>query len=772
MDADDVDGTLERLYQKYEREATIKRREQSRNRLKWKNTDRGDGSGTATAEDRASEEDADVTDQSTEKALGDGLDRFKSSQGKVALQGACQLIHILDSAKGNIDKLVNMRKGIWSDIAKEVVFRASPVFLLQSLENIDALEAVVKILRRKVNDRLGDGETEENSTELRDMMIGLNMCEHRLSCPMEGRVRFVRREVAMSLIANRSSRHHVISHSILTLKPIPTGLYPKDITETTVCVSNLPPGAAKEEIASYFGRFGEIEKNGIELPLNRFDSVQYTLHTRCKQLLYKLKFDDREDDLTSHEIYKVQKLLQDQELDRFFLEKLQSEVLLRAKALNDDEYDELESKTVNSNQIRHRHREHKHDEEHATFLDVRLFGVDPCNVLCTRKTRYIMFDTFFSVLVIAVVSLPFVVCVTCAYVLTDYGTPSNTSRENLRSLSQALLPINVIVFVCVLLLLSGGIAKREFSHHHLLSFSVLLNLIVVAFLIMLGVKTRLDDTDSARVLYVVTNAFYSLISTVSMSVGLSHIMSKYFRCCEGDVDERGDLQSGERTRKGRCSRALDDVYGPLRSKCPFVSIATCVRTFRCVTCFIPSRCTLSSLIRFDCISRHAWCCDCVDVQYAAGERGTKEMKADLEHQCNALLETMKMEDLSIEDPALHHYADRMRWKIKRLKRLVAHRQSRAEMIKFHPERMIHQTDCFACGIEFDKWVTKKLYCSACGYAFCRQCRSNVRTLDKSGIPDASVCAQCAMWIDRDRFNAEILNSASKRNGKRKKAPRG
>ena len=154
------------------------------------------------------------------------------------------------------------------------------------------------------------------------------------------------------------------------------------------------------------------------------------------------------------------------------------------------------------------------------------------------------------------------------------------------------------------------------------------------------------------------------------------------------------------------------------------------------------------------------CCDLVDVEYADDNEGLIEMKVDLENQCNVLLETMKTEDLTVKDPAFHHYAARMRWKIKRLKRKIQYRLEKSERKKYESEKMAHHNNCFACGVRFDQWIQKRNYCRACGYTFCDACVANVRTLDELGLKHSNVCDGCARDVDKKQFEEGSNNTSS------------
>ena len=127
----------------------------------------------------------------------------------------------------------------------------------------------------------------------------------------------------------------------------------------------------------------------VELPLARYNSVQHMLHTRCKQLLEILMSSEREDDKTVHEIVKMQKLLEDQELDRFSLEKLQAEAMLRASALFDAEQDPKESKTVAIENFKKSTKRstpksrHGYDEMSELLGECRVCGRHICVDICT-----------------------------------------------------------------------------------------------------------------------------------------------------------------------------------------------------------------------------------------------------------------------------------------------------------------------------------------------------------------------------------------------------
>ena len=153
------------------------------------------------------------------------------------------------------------------------------------------------------------------------------------------------------------------------------------------------------------------------------------------------------------------------------------------------------------------------------------------------------------------------------------------------------------------------------------------------------------------------------------------------------------------------------------------------------------------------------CCDLVDVEYADDNEGLIEMKVDLENQCNVLLETMKTEDLTVKDPAFHHYAARMRWKIKRLKRKIQYRLEKSERKKYESEKMTNHNNCFACGVRFDQWITKKNYCRGCGYTFCDECVANVRTLEDLGLKHSNICDGCARDADKKEFEEGSTTSS-------------
>lgn len=190
--AENFDNAMERLFQSYQREENIKLREKAkRNKAQRqqqiKATD--DGSQSSSLKSR----DEDVTDQSLEKALSNGLKRFKAGDGyrtaATALEGVCLLIRILNDVKDHPDRFRNMRKHIWDDIKKQLIFRASKAFLMQNIENQDALEAVIRKLKTEIEEKTKEGETIYTSRDLRSMMTALNTLEERLESSLEGRVR-------------------------------------------------------------------------------------------------------------------------------------------------------------------------------------------------------------------------------------------------------------------------------------------------------------------------------------------------------------------------------------------------------------------------------------------------------------------------------------------------------------------------------------------------------------------------------------------------------
>ena len=82
-----------------------------------------------------------------------------------------------------------MRKHIWDDIKKQLIFRASKAFLMQNIESQDALEAVIRKLKKEIEEKINEGETIYKSHHLRSMMTALNTLEERLESSLEGRVR-------------------------------------------------------------------------------------------------------------------------------------------------------------------------------------------------------------------------------------------------------------------------------------------------------------------------------------------------------------------------------------------------------------------------------------------------------------------------------------------------------------------------------------------------------------------------------------------------------
>ena len=315
---------MERLFQSYQREENIKLREKAkRNKAQrqqqTKSTDDGSPSNLLKSRDE------DVTDQSLEKALSKGLKRFKAGDGyrtaATALEGVSLLIRILNDVKDHPDRFRNMRKHIWDDIKKQLIFRASKAFLMQNIESQDALEAVIRKLKKEIEEKINEGETVYKSHDLRSMMTALNTLEERLESSLEGRVRFVNFKVINTLIELKDDHPHVLRGSILSLRRIPEGLMQSEVADRTLCVGNLPPGVRffflnslfffshrhthrkqqvrREEISSYFNRFGSAFKvEHVELPLARYNSVQHMLHTRCIQLLEILMSSEREDDKT------------------------------------------------------------------------------------------------------------------------------------------------------------------------------------------------------------------------------------------------------------------------------------------------------------------------------------------------------------------------------------------------------------------------------------------------------------------------------------------
>ena len=193
--AENFDNAMERLFQNYQREEKIKLREKAkRNKAQRQQQTTSSENGGPVDPSKSSRGDEDVTDQSLEKALSNGLKRFKAGYGyrtaATALEGVSQLIRILNDVRDHPDRFQSMRKHIWDDIKKQLIFRASKAFLMQNIESQDALEAVIRKLKKEIEEKINDGRTIDTSPDLRNMMTALNTLEERLECSSEGRVRF------------------------------------------------------------------------------------------------------------------------------------------------------------------------------------------------------------------------------------------------------------------------------------------------------------------------------------------------------------------------------------------------------------------------------------------------------------------------------------------------------------------------------------------------------------------------------------------------------
>ena len=236
---------MERLFQSYQREENIKLREKAK-RNKAQRQQQTKSSDDGSPSNLLKSRDEDVTDQSLEKALSKGLKRFKAGDGyrtaATALEGVSLLIRILNDVKDHPDRFRNMRKHIWDDIKKQLIFRASKAFLMQNIESQDALEAVIRKLKKEIEEKINEGETIYKSHDLRSMMTALNTLEERLESSLEGRVRFVNFKVINTLIELKDDHPHVLRGSILSLRRIPEGLMQSEVADRTLCVGNLPPG--------------------------------------------------------------------------------------------------------------------------------------------------------------------------------------------------------------------------------------------------------------------------------------------------------------------------------------------------------------------------------------------------------------------------------------------------------------------------------------------------------------------------------------------------
>lgn len=303
---DNYDNAMERLFQEYQREEFIKVREKEKKNKVHRLQEQSKTDDESSASQIGSSEA--VTDQSLEKVLSNGLKRFKAGDGyrtaATALEGVSQLIHILNDVKDHPDRFKNMRKHVWDDIKKQLIFRASKAFLMQNIESQDALEAVIRKLKIEIEEKErdggggGGGERNGDERELRIMRTALNTLEERLEFSSEGRVLFSNAKIVNKLMELNGTYHHVLRGSILNLRRLPGGFLQADVADRTLCLGNLPPGIRREEISSYFNRFGKLKVEHVELPLARYNSVQHMLHTRCIQLLEILMSSQREDDKT------------------------------------------------------------------------------------------------------------------------------------------------------------------------------------------------------------------------------------------------------------------------------------------------------------------------------------------------------------------------------------------------------------------------------------------------------------------------------------------
>jgi len=561
----------------------------------------------------------------------------------------------------------------------------------------------------------------------------------------------------------------------LSVRRLPNGLLHNEITDQMICLGNLPPGVRREEISLYFKRFGNFKVEHVELPLARYNSVQHMLHTRCKQLLEVLMSSEREDDKTVHEIVKMQKLLEDQELDRFFVEKLQAEAMLRANAMFDAEQDPKESKTMTiDNAKKSTKRSTKksrqgYDEESARLGDCTLFGRTICVDVCSSECRYRFMEIGFVILTIVSILYPFLIFPFSTYVVQMYvNEPSTSSRDLMTKFSDVIAYLNASQLLFTLSLCLIGIRIGRFERHEIVKFSALLDIALLTGMICTGIFATQYEDERTKYMYVLLSCGQSGFSVMLVSYRLIPIAWSWINTKSRTRSSSSSSHSTKtNSRKRNCGGVFDFMFRPFRAKCPSLSFATCIRTFRCVSCIIPSRlCRMSALFSCDCISRYWMCCDLVDVEYADGNEGLIEMKIDLENQCNVLLETMKTEDLTVKDPAFHHYAARMRWKVKRMKRLIKYRLQKKERRKYEYEKMTYHNNCFACGVRFDQWIQKKNYCRSCGYAFCTECTANIRTLDELGLKYINICDQCARDVDKKKFESSSSSSSllsSKRN---------
>lgn len=467
----------------------------------------------------------------------------------------------------------------------------------------------------------------------------------------------------------------------------------------------------------------------------------------------------------------MQKLLEDQELDRFFVEKLQAEAILKASTLFQDEKDPIESKTVSivdtkttldsSSTSMSRQG---FDIESQRLGECNICGHAVCTTFLTSETRYNIMNVGFIILTIFSIFSIIGMFVASTYVVQQYvNNPSSSSRSLMKSFADSVFYVNIMQLVSVFALCVIGIRIGRFERHVLFKLSTILDIFLLSLLICVGIYATQYEDERFKYMYVLFNAGHSGFSLTVSSFRLVPITwSLLIKCCE--TGHRSVIKKTKGHRNNRCN-ALECIIRPFRAKCPSLSFATCIRTFRCVSCFIPSRmCKFSSMTSCDCVSRYGLCCDVVDVEYVEGNEGLVEMKIDLENQCNVLLETMKTEDITVKDPAFHHYAARMRWRITRLKRQIQYRLQKTERKKYEYERMKHHNNCFACGVRFDNWIQSQNYCRACGYAFCAKCVGNVRPLDDLGLKHSNICDQCSREVDKKNFEGKGGGSAG---GKKK-----
>jgi len=747
---------MERLFQKYEREEKAKEKvklaEKSRKRMMMANSNEDKQLHSAKIDHEES------FDKSVEQILGKGLELFKTvGDYKAQIEGATLLLGVLLERRQDSEKRKSYRKQIWNDIKKELVFRSSKAFLLQTLESLDAVEAVVRRIRKSVATDINDGLTVDSSKDLRDKINALRMCEIRLETAQDGRIRLTSPEIVDRILENKT-RNHVLAGSIITLRRIPPGILPEEEAYVTLSISDLKPGVRKEDIVQYFRQYCEVAEKDVELPLPRYNSFLYTLHTRCRQLLDLVEGANRsadDEDETSRECVKMRKLLKEQDLEYFFLAKLQAEVILQAKKLHDDD-STIETKSQFMRESGSRYDASEENEKGFQDHQCSFCGVPILQYLCagfSDAAAFEMIRELFKVAMLLFLCLRLLACISSVVTLVIANLSPADAFDSLDTFAA------MAVYVCGLLVLFGtveafaGMSLDIFGRHHPAKLFVFLDFLVFNVLFVASAILFESSNDKVRggnQMYKSKFDFVAL-SAVYHSVSL---VVYVFRHADQIVIHTGSLCSCAWTPRFCGHGWLRFKMHVLGSKCSILSLSTIVRTFRCVSCIIPSRCRWKSLLACDCYSRYWACFDAVEDVYVHGKEGTQRLKQDLENQCSTLLETMKKEDMTAHDPALHHYANRMRWRIQRLKQLVTHRRNVEERQKYHPENMVNQKTCFTCRKRFNNWIVPQTFCKRCGYSFCPSCVGNIRPLPNQGYAHANVCSQCAMSIDLSEASKE------------------